>query len=49
MKDLGRTKYCFELQIEYLSNEILIHQLTNAKKILKQFYIDKAYILSSLQ
>ena len=47
MKDLGKTKYCLGLQMEHKSNGILIHQSTNVKKVLKQFNMDKAHLLSS--
>ena len=47
MKDLGKTKYCLDLQIEYKSNGILIHQSTYVEKVLKQFNMDKAQPLSS--
>ena len=47
MKDLGKTKYCLGLQIEYKSNGILIHQSTYVEKVLKQFNMDKAHPLSS--
>ena len=32
MKDLGKTKYCLGLQIEYCSNGVLIHQSTYTEK-----------------
>ena len=28
MKDLGKTKFCLDLQIEYFSNGVLVHQST---------------------
>ena len=37
MKDLGKTKFCFDMQIEHISNEILVHQLAYTKKILKHY------------
>jgi len=43
MKDLGKTKFCFGLQIEHLADEIPIHQSTYTKKVLKRFYMDKAH------
>jgi hypothetical protein len=45
MKDLGKTKFCLGLQIEYLQMGILIHQSTYVKKILEKFNMDKAYPL----
>ena len=47
MKDLGKTKFCLGLQIEHLPNGILVHQSTYTKKVLKQFYMDKAHPLST--
>ena len=35
MKDLGKTKYCLDLQIKHKSNGILIHQSTYVEKVLK--------------
>ena len=48
MKDLGKTKFCLGLQIEHISNEILIHQSSYTEKVLKYFHIDKAHPLRSL-
>ena len=39
MKDLRKTKYCLNLQIEHCSNGILVHQSIYMKTILKQFYM----------
>nr|AEL30347.1 copia-like polyprotein [Arachis hypogaea] len=47
MKDLGRTKFCFDLQIEHTKNGIFIHQATYTEKILKRFYMDKSHPLST--
>ena len=47
MKDLGKTKFCLNLQIEHLPNGILVHQSTYTEKVLKQFYMDKANPLST--
>ena len=47
MKDLGKTKFCIGLQIEYFPNGVLVHQSTYIKKILKRFNMDKAHPLSS--
>ena len=47
MKDLGKTKYCLGLQMEYVSNRIFIHQSTYTEKVPKCFYIDKAHPFSS--
>ena len=47
MKDLGKTKICLGLQIEYLVDGVFIHQSAYTKKILKRFYMDKAHPLST--
>ena len=47
MKDLGKTKFCLDLQIEHFPTGVLVHQSTYTKKILKRFYMDKAHPLSS--
>ena len=48
MKDLGKTKFYLDLQIEHFPNEVLVHQSTYIKKILKCFNMDKAHSLISL-
>jgi len=45
MKDLRRTKFCFELQIEYLYKSVFIHQEAYIMKVLKRFYMEKSYSL----
>jgi hypothetical protein len=45
MKDLGRTKFCLGLQLEYLKNGVLMHQETYTTKVLKRFYMDKSHRL----
>ncbi|XP_059627997.1 secreted RxLR effector protein 161-like [Cornus florida] len=47
MKDLGRTKFCLDLQIKHLPSGILIYQSTYTEKVLKRFYMDEAHPLSS--
>ena len=47
MKDLGKTRYCIGLQIEYCLNGVLIHQSLYTEKVLKRFYMDKSHPLSS--
>ena len=47
MKDLGKTKFCLELQIEHFHNGILVHQIAYTKKILKRFYMNEAHPLTS--
>ena len=46
MKDLGKTRYCLGLQIEYCFNDVLIHQSSYTEKVLKRFYMDKSHPLS---
>ena len=48
LKDLGKIKFCLELQIEYLRGEMLVHQSNYTEKVLKRFYMDNAHLLSSL-
>ena len=47
MKDLGKTKYCLGLQIEHMSNGILVHQTNYTEKLLKSFNMEKANPLST--
>ena len=47
MKDLGKTKFCLGLQIEYMKDEIFVLQSAYTKKILKSFYVDKIHPLST--
>jgi len=47
MKDLGKTKFCLGLQIEYFQNGILVHQSTYTEKVMKHFYMEKAHPLST--
>ena len=42
-----RKNFYLGLQIEHLPNGILVHQSTYTKKVLKQFYMDKAHPLST--
>jgi hypothetical protein len=41
MNDLRRTKIFLALQLEHLRTGILIHQSTNAQKVLEKFNMDK--------
>jgi hypothetical protein len=43
MKDLGKTKFCLDLQLEHLPTSILVHQSTYVQKVLEKFNIDKVY------
>jgi len=45
MKDLGRTKFCLGLQIEYLNKGVFVHQEAYIIKVLKKFYIEKSHSL----
>ena len=45
MKDLGKTRYCLSLQIEYCLNGVLIHQSSYIEKVMKRFYMDKSHPL----
>ena len=45
MKDLGRTKFCLILEIEYLNKGVFVHQETYIMKVLKRFYMDKSHSL----
>ena len=47
MKYLGKTKIFLGLQIENLSNGILVHQSTYTEKILKRFHMDNSHPLST--
>jgi ribonuclease HI len=47
MKDLGKTKFCLGLQIEYLNGGILVHKEAYTTKVLKHFYMDKSHPLST--
>ena len=47
MKYFRKTKFCLGLQIEHFPNEVLVHQSTYIKKVLKRFYMDKEHPLSS--
>ena len=47
MKDLGKTKFCLGIQIEYFSNRIFVHQSMYTEKVLKRFYMDNAHPLST--
>ena len=41
MKDLGRTKFCLDLQIEHLHSGILVHQSVYVQKLLEKLNMDK--------
>jgi len=48
MKDLGRTKFCLGLQIEYFNKGTFIYQETYITNMLKMYYIGKSYPLCTL-
>jgi len=43
MNDLGKTKFCWGLQIEYLNKGVFVHQEAYIMKVLKKFYMDKSH------
>ena len=45
MKDLGRTKFCLGLQIEYFNKGVFVHLEAYITKVLKKFYMDKSHSL----
>ena len=47
MKDLGKTKFCLGLQLEYMKDGILVHQKTYTEKVLKRFNMDQSHPLTS--
>jgi hypothetical protein len=48
MNDLGKTKFCFGLQIEHLQTGVLIHQSAYIQIVLEKFNMYKAYPLKTL-
>ena len=44
---MGKTKLCLGLELEHEANGIIVHQSTYTKRILKRFYMDKTYPLST--
>ena len=47
MKNLYKTKFCLDLQVEYFPNGILVHQSIYIDEVLKHFHINKTYPLST--
>jgi len=47
MKDLGKTKFCLGLQLEYISDGILVHQKAYTEKVLKRFNMADCHPLTS--
>ncbi|KAM2105824.1 hypothetical protein ACFX1R_016287 [Malus domestica] len=48
MKDLGKTKYCLDLEIEHCSDVILAHQSNYTQKVLRRFNENKTKPSSTL-
>ena len=44
---MGKTKLCLGLELEYKANGIIVHQSAYTQRVLKRFYMDKAYPLST--
>ena len=47
MKDLGKTKFCLGLQLEYINDGILVHQMAYTEKVLKRFNMVDCHSLTS--
>jgi hypothetical protein len=47
MKDLGEPSFCLGLQFDYLPQGILINQATYTKRIIKQFNMHNAHLVST--
>jgi hypothetical protein len=43
MKDLGKTKFFLEIQLEHYPSGILLHQAAYTQKILEKFNMEKSY------
>ena len=48
MKNLGKTKFCLRLQIEYFKKWNFVYQSTHITKLFKKFYIDNLHPLCTL-
>ena len=48
MKDLGSTKFCLRLQIEYLNTSFFVHIKVYIMKVLKRFYMDLYHFCTSI-
>ena len=46
MKDLGKTKFCLGLQLEYINDGILVYQMSYTEKVLKRFNMADSHPLS---
>lgn len=47
MKDTRKIKYCLDLQIEYKTNRMFIHESAYVQKILKYLHINNVHPLST--
>ena len=47
MKDLGKKKFCLGLQLEYINDGILVHQMAYTEKVLKRFNMAYCHSLTS--
>ena len=47
VKYLGKIKLCLGLELEHKANGIIVHQSAYTKRVIKGFYMDKAYPLST--
>ena len=43
MKDWGKTKFCFGIQLKHLPSGILVHQAAYTQKVLEKFNMNKSY------
>ena len=47
MKDLGKTKFCFGLQLEHLPEGVFIHQSTYTKRVLEKFNMSECHLVKT--
>ena len=47
VKNLCKTKFCLDLQVEHFPNGILVCQLVYTEEVLKHFHMNKTYPLSA--
>ena len=48
MKDLGKTQFCLDLQVEHFPNGIIVHQSRYTEEVLKHFHMNKTFHLITL-
>ena len=46
VKNLYKTKFCLDLQVDHFPNGIFVHQSIYTKEVLKYFHMNKTYPLS---